>query len=58
MNKLHVDETKGYTGLANLGNTCFLNSIKEMRRSRWKVIRYQCLLRQRVMNLKETFIEG
>jgi len=26
MNKLHIDQTKGYTGLANLGNTCFLNS--------------------------------
>jgi len=22
----HIDHTKGYTGLANLGNTCFLNS--------------------------------
>ena len=26
MNKSDIDNNKGYTGLANLGNTCFLNS--------------------------------
>lgn len=26
MNKFNIDQSKGYTGLQNLGNTCFLNS--------------------------------